>query len=126
MAEEYEIMIKSDSLNLKRDGRRQENPFASLLLSWLPSSDDFESNNNTNDEVLKPLYYIVGDINSEQMEATVESTDDESIAKNETTDKPLKQKRRQPRRTNFLRNRFLEGVMNRFKKWKDLESTPLR
>jgi hypothetical protein len=111
MREEFEL--KSDRISRKKDG---ENRLISLLLSCFSSSDDDDDfDRSTKDEVLKPLYYIVGDFDSEQMEATVESIDDESIDKKAKPDKKL------PRRSDFRRRRFFGGILCGFKKIMEVE-----
>ena len=120
MTEVYEIKTKSDRSNRKKDGWLHEKRLISLFSSCFSSSDDFESR----DEVLKPLYYIAGDSSSEQMEATVESVDDESNERHETIDKPFQRTR--PQRIVVLLSRFSRGVLCGFKKNRDGETASVR
>ncbi len=85
MKEKSEQIRKDDRASEKKHGEKR---LVSLFLSCFSSSDDDEFDQSTKDEVLKPLYYIVGDVDSEQMEQTVQSMDDES------TDKKSREKKR--------------------------------
>ncbi len=88
MKEESEHSTKSNRARGNKDGEKRS---LSLLFSCFSSSDDDDADveRSSKDEVLKPLYYIVGDINSEQMEQTVQSMDDESIDKKARANKTV-------------------------------------
>lgn len=104
-----ELELKSERISRKRDGEKR---LISLLLSCFSSSDDDDDfDRSTKDEVLKPLYYIVGDFNSEQMEATVDSIDDDSIDKKAKPDNNFQQ----------TRPRFFRGILRGFKKMSEVE-----
>jgi len=76
-----ERKIGNHRITRKRDGWLQRKKIISIFLSRFSSSNSSESTDQ--DEVLKPLYYIVGDSSSEEMEATVHSVDDQSKERNE-------------------------------------------
>jgi hypothetical protein len=104
-----ELELKSERIGRKRDGEKR---LISLLLSCFSSSnDEADFDRSTKDEVLKPLYYIVGDFNSEQMEATVDSIDDESIDKKAKPDKNSQQ----------TRSQFFRGILRGFKINREVE-----
>ena len=82
-------MERSAKSNRARGNKDGEKRLVSLLMSCFSSSDDDDVERSSKDEVLKPLYYIVGDINSEQMEQTVQSMDDELIDQKTRADKTV-------------------------------------
>mmetsp|Transcript_6934 Transcript_6934/g.20059 ORF Transcript_6934/g.20059 Transcript_6934/m.20059 type:complete len:348 (+) Transcript_6934:80-1123(+) len=76
--------IKSNNSGRKRGGWLRSKKVISSFLSRFSSSRSPESTDQ--DEVLKPLYYIAGDSRSVQMEATVQTFDDQSKDRNEIDD----------------------------------------
>lgn len=113
------IEIKSDRIN--REKRREKKKLISLL-SRFPWFGEIDSERSTKDEVLKPLYHIVGDIDSEQLEPTVESIDDASVDQKRETNKTCQQQRR----TDFLRSRSFRGILCRLKKIREGETGSVR
>jgi len=86
------------------DGGKGQYRLISVLSSWLSLSINDALGSGTGNEVLKPLYGIVGDLDSEQMEPTVESTDDTSEDETARIEKVVAGPTRE---STFRRSRFL-------------------
>mmetsp|Transcript_15347 Transcript_15347/g.17255 ORF Transcript_15347/g.17255 Transcript_15347/m.17255 type:complete len:362 (+) Transcript_15347:1904-2989(+) len=107
--------------NRKKDGWIKEKQLISVFLSCFSSSDNLRSR----DEILKPLYYIVDECSSEQMEATIESVyDDESKQINEEFDERCK--RTQIRRVEKYRSRLFGLLICNLRKARGTETSSLR
>ena len=103
-------LLKTKGIRIS-DGEKGQYRLISVLSSWLSLSINDALGSGTGNEVLKPLYGIVGDLDSEQMEPTVESTDDTSTDKTVYIEKVVAQPIRQ---SNFRRSRFL-GIQKKSK-----------
>eukprot|EP00536_Pseudo-nitzschia_multiseries_P014599 jgi/Psemu1/39384/gm1.39384_g len=84
MSDRKRKKTKPNKFDRKKGGWLRSKKVISMFLSRFSSSSSPETTDQ--DEVLKPLYYIVGDSSSEQMEATVQSIDDQSKERNEIDD----------------------------------------